>query len=147
MKEQFINQTVFVFCIVVLVLSSCQEPSSSATTEKLNLIKPAKEVILEDLKRPWSMAFLSENEALLTEKDGDLLKVNLESKEKIIIQGLPNDVSDSLLINANEYPAGTYPAGAKDFKGRYNGGLLDVVLHPDFSNNTFNVSSTFHSPL
>ena len=90
---------------------------------------------MDGLKRPWSMAFLSAEEALVTEKDGDLLKVNIVTKEKTIIQGFPTDVADSLVVIASNYPTGTYPTGTNGFKGRYNAGILDVVLDPDFSNN------------
>ena len=36
-----------------------------------------KEIVMEGLLHPWSMACLSENDALIAEKDGDLVRVNL----------------------------------------------------------------------
>lgn len=90
---------------------------------------------MDGLKRPWSMVFINQQEALLAEKDGDLLQINLATKTKTIIQGLPTDIADSLVVNAQDYPLGTYPTGTQGFKGRYNAGLFEVVLDPDFSNN------------
>ena len=53
---------------------------STRTPHKIfdvNAIRPEKETILEGLKRPWSMVFLSEDEVLISEKEGDLVKYNL----------------------------------------------------------------------
>ncbi|MFT4537212.1 MAG: glucose/arabinose dehydrogenase, partial [Saprospiraceae bacterium] len=99
------------------------------------IVQPTKEVVMDQLKRPWSMAFMSNYEALVVEKDGDLLKVNLNTKSKQVIGGFPNDLADSLLIVESKYPRGTYPNGSDGFKGRYNAGIFEVVLDPDFSNN------------
>jgi glucose/arabinose dehydrogenase len=85
----------------------------------VNAIRPQKETIMEGLKRPWSIAFLSEDEALVSEKDGDLVKINLLKKEKTRIEGFPADRADSL-------------TGFGD-----NTGKFEVLLDPDFSNNKF----------
>jgi glucose/arabinose dehydrogenase len=85
----------------------------------VNAIRLEKETILDGLKRPWSMAFLSEDEVLISEKEGDLIKYNLSKKEKTRIQGFPTDVEDSL-------------GGFGD-----NTGKFEVLLHPDFSNNKY----------
>ena len=78
-----------------------------------------KEVVFEGLNRPWSMAFLSEDEALVTEKNGNLLKIDLRSKTKKIIKGFPTDLTDSI---------GAIHIGD-------NSGIYEVLLHPDFSTN------------
>ena len=82
-------------------------------------VKPEKETILEGLKRPWSIAFLSENEVLISEKEGDLVRVDLTKKEKIKIQNFPSDLEDSL-------------GGFGD-----NTGKFEVLIDPDFKNNKF----------
>ena len=95
---------------------------STSKTHKIfdiNAIRPAKEIVFEGLKRPWSMAFITEQEALIFEKDGDLVKINLASKEKIKITGFPADMSDSLI-------------GFGDNTGRF-----EVVLDPDFNKTKF----------
>jgi glucose/arabinose dehydrogenase len=95
---------------------------STSTAHKVfdvNAIRPEKETVLEGLKRPWSIAFLSENEVLISEKEGELVKVNLLTKVKEKIQGFPMDFQDSI-------------AGFGD-----NTGKFEVLLDPDFKNNRF----------
>jgi glucose/arabinose dehydrogenase len=95
---------------------------STRTAHKIfdvNAIRPEKETVLEGLKRPWSIAFLSEDEVLISEKEGELVKVNLLTKAKVKIQGFPTDFQDSL-------------AGFGD-----NTGKFEVLLDPDFKNNKF----------
>lgn len=98
--------------------------------------KPVKEVVLDDLKRPWSMAFLSEYEALVTEKDGHLLKINLQTQEKTIIRGIPDDRADSVVTTVEDASSLHYPRGIRvGLKATFNAGLLDIVLDPDFTTN------------
>ena len=129
---------VIIFLSTCILFNSCQSDKvasvTATTTNKVANI-PIKETVMDGLKRPWSMAFISDKEALVAEKDGDLLKVNLTTKEKKIIKGFPTDLADSLVIFADNYPLGTYPSGTNGFKGRYNAGIFEVVLDPDFSSN------------
>lgn len=67
--------------------------------------------ILEGLNRPWGVAFLSETKVLITEKPGRLLQADISTGQRTEISGVP-DVFDS-----------------------GQGGLLDVVVHPNFSEN------------
>lgn len=85
----------------------------------INAIQLQKETIAEGLKRPWSMAFITEEEVLISEKEGSLLKFNLLTKEKTKIQGFPTDLEDSL-------------GGFGD-----NTGKFEVLLDPDFKNNKY----------
>lgn len=57
---------------------------------------PKKQVVVDGLNHPWSIAFVSDNEALISEKDGNLLRVDLQSKEKHIVKGFPSDLTDSI---------------------------------------------------
>ena len=118
-----------------LLLFSCKNHVDSGKAKLATSINPTKEVVMEDLKRPWSMAFLSSSEALVTEKDGDLLRVDLENNTKTIIEGFPSDLADSLFILHKNYPEGTYPKLEKGINLKYNAGIFDVVIDPDFSNN------------
>ncbi len=96
----------------------------STTTPHRIVEKPAmpvKEVIIDQLKRPWSMAFLSEDDVLINEKEGDLIKVNLLTKERIRINGFPADMADSIAF---------YHPGD-------NTGKFEVLLDPDFNRNKF----------
>jgi glucose/arabinose dehydrogenase len=80
-----------------------------------------KEVVMDSLKRPWSMAFLSEDEVLIAEKEGDLIKVNLLSKQRTRINGFPADMADSIAF---------YHPGD-------NTGKFEVLLDPDFKKNKY----------
>ena len=45
-------------------------------SEEIKLTK-----ITEDLKSPWSLFFINQNEALITEKSGNIIYFNLEKQE------------------------------------------------------------------
>ncbi|WP_336514928.1 PQQ-dependent sugar dehydrogenase [Pollutibacter soli] len=95
---------------------------STATPHRvidINTIKPAKEIIMQGLNRPWSIAFLSDDSALVSEKDGDLVRINLFNKEKTKIKNFPSDM-----------------AGEQTGFGD-NTGKFDVVIDPDFKRNKF----------
>lgn len=67
------------------------------------------EVVVDGLEIPWGMAFISTEELLVTEKSGTLYRV--KEGQKTIVNGLP------------------------EIYTRGQGGLLDVALHPNFSEN------------
>ncbi|MGB0228506.1 MAG: PQQ-dependent sugar dehydrogenase [bacterium] len=77
--------------------------------------------VVEKLQYPWAMDFLPGSEALVTEKPGRLQKVNLETGKKTEIQNLPE----------------IHAVG--------QGGLLDVMVHPDFKQNQ-KIFLTFSAP-
>lgn len=99
--------------------------------------KPEKEVIMTGLNRPWSMAFLSETKALVAEKDGDLLLVDLETKTRTAVSGLPGDVARKVLIDTTQHPKGTFPKQAHGQEQAFNAGWFQVLLDPDFANNAY----------
>ena len=59
---------------------------------------------------PWSMEFLPDGDLLVTERGGTFYRVNQRGEKRII-------------------------KGAPTVRARGQGGLLDVLLHPDFSQN------------
>ena len=119
------------FILCALLLAGCVNPD--VPHERTS---PVKETVLEGLKRPWGMAFLSEYEALVTEKDGHLLKVNLQTKEKTVIQGIPDDRVDSVVTKTQDATSLHYPRGiAAGLTTTFNEGLLDILLDPDFASN------------
>lgn len=63
-----------------------------------------------DILIPWGLAFLPDNEMLITSRAGDLYLFN-KNKKLILVPGTPK-----VFINNQ-------------------GGLLDIVLHPDFNSN------------
>ena len=68
-------------------------------------------VIAEGLDHPWSLVFISDDEILVTEKTG---KIRIIKNNRLLDESIKN-VPNSL------------------FAGQ--GGLSDIVLHPEFSNN------------
>jgi aldose sugar dehydrogenase len=47
----------------------------------LNSNEPKLEEIISDLKNPWSLSFVTDNDILISEKSGGLLKINLINKK------------------------------------------------------------------
>ncbi len=81
------------------------------------------------------MDFINEKEAIVAEKDGDLLWVNLATKERKPISGFPKDLFTTLKLDVSKYPEGTYPKRADGRMVRYNAGILEVLLDPKYSEN------------
>lgn len=125
-----------VLILVVFLFFGCTH-NDKGVADSFVPSQPVKDIVLDGLKRPWGMAFISENVALVTEKDGDLLRINLASKERHIIQGIPTDRADSIVTDAGDASSLHYPFGIQEgLKATFNAGLLDVVLDPDFENNS-----------
>ena len=119
--------------LALIILSACKTDQKVATPSYAN---PVKETVIDGLARPWSMAFLSETEVLLSEKDGDLLRINLNTKEKHVVKGFPEDKTDSLTYKQADYPFGTFPNGLTDgTKVTYNAGILEVLTDPEYATN------------
>jgi len=111
------------------------EGSREANLSGSQIVRPEKVTVMEGLRRPWSMTFLNEDEALLNEKDGDLLRVNLADQTQTTITGLPTDLADSLLIDSTSFPPIHAFPGAHGKHLKYNAGLFDLKLDPDFEAN------------
>lgn len=103
-----------VIIALVLFTTMIRRPSSSPQSgskhqeTKQNQTQPDEEVIADNLKIPWEVAFLPDGEMLVTERPGDLLKI----KDKTVI-----------------------PVEGVEHRGE--GGLLGLAIHPDFSHNHF----------
>lgn len=93
-----------------VILTGCSKKAP------VSLITPTKETVMDGLNHPWSIAFLSNEEALVSEKDGSLLRIDISSKEKHRIEGFPNDLTDS--IRAIHFGD--------------NSGIFEVLLDPEF---------------
>ncbi len=119
------------------IISKCTSAEPIAKTWDEMVPKPRKRVVMDQLNRPWSMAFFSETEALIAEKDGDLLKVNLEDGSRKAITGLPTDVARAIEIDTSVHRNGVFPGGAHGTIQAYNAGWFQVLLDPAFSENQF----------
>lgn len=85
--------------------------------------------VLEGLSHPWALAWLPDGRMLVTERPGRLLLVDGDAI--VSLAGLPP-------IHAQEDQL-TAPQGGSQ------GGLLDVVVHPDYANNGW-IYFTYSSP-
>ncbi|MEM9261507.1 MAG: PQQ-dependent sugar dehydrogenase, partial [Bacteroidota bacterium] len=124
------------FLAITCLLCTCESAQqNTSNTTVASASEPVKETVMESLRRPWSMKFLSEEEALLNEKDGDLLRINLTSGSRSTIAGIPQDLADSLRIDTTLYPPINAFPGAHGTNQKYNAGLFDLALDPGFATN------------
>ena len=103
--------------LLLPLLHSCSPGSGQAQIpvdapiEKLS-DRLIAEVLIEGLKRPWGMAWISPQKLLITERGGSVKLADLSTKEAQELAGV----------------APVFSSG--------QGGLLDVALHPSFSENS-----------
>ena len=97
----------------IIALAGVSGAFAAMTNDGVGAAQPAYRVVpvVEGLANPWSMAFLPNGDMLITEKPGRL---------RIVREGV-----------LQPEPVG----GVPEVLARGQGGLLDVVLHPDFENN------------
>ncbi len=81
-------------------------PAASSSSER-----PFQTAVVADFNAPWAMTFLPDRRMLVTEKRGELLLVSADGRQRTTVAGVP----------------------AVDSAGQ--GGLMDVVLHPQFASN------------
>ena len=108
---------------VFLIFSSCKKddsPSKDVIIEKedslsngQNKVSLRFDTLDHSFENPWGIAFLAKGELLITERSGTLWYFNEASKLKTEVKGIPE----------------VYANG--------QGGLLDVVLHPNFNQNKY----------
>ncbi len=70
------------------------------------------DIIRDDFSYPWSLAFLPNGDALISEKTGDLYRISLNGEEKNQISNVPDVIVTG------------------------QGGLQDIILDRDFANNS-----------
>ncbi|WP_319558960.1 PQQ-dependent sugar dehydrogenase [Marispirochaeta sp.] len=101
----------FFLLITLIAFTACgafsapglEEERIESRDESFSLVR-----ITEGIPNPWAFAFLSEGEVLITQRSGRLWRLDIDSGKRSEIGGLPE-------INAGG-----------------QGGLLDIVLHPDY---------------
>ena len=97
------------FTILALSLNACaQQSESKVKAEPPVTLNYTTEVVVPDLNIPWGMVFLPDGSMLITEKAGEL--IHFKNGTKTNISGLPE----------------VYLRG--------QGGLLDIEIHPDYTN-------------
>lgn len=111
------KKTIFLILSLSTLFINCKDENLRQADNKK--YKAIKEVKVDGLKHPWSICFLEENIALITEKDGGLLKVNISKGIKDSIRNFPTDLKDSLrIVNRGD-----------------NSGIFEVVKHPAYDSN------------
>ena len=95
------------FCTVILMLAGGIFAPGISATESDDVVYQV-EVLQEGLEYPWSLAQLPDGSVLVTEKPGRLLHLSADFSSRHSIEGVPK----------------------VDWVGQ--GGLLDVVLHPEY---------------
>lgn len=98
----------FILSSLLLSFSGCAQ---NDTTIKASTYKYSVETVVNDLQIPWAMAFLPDGSMLITEKSGELIHFKEGVKQQV--QGMP----------------AVYNRG--------QGGLLDIVLHPNYEENAW----------
>jgi glucose/arabinose dehydrogenase len=103
------KNSVLSFCLFVVMLNfSCaQDPENRAITAEKIPFNP--ELFIDELSIPWGFTFLPDSSILITEKSGEL--IYFSNGKKSIIGNTPE----------------VYQRG--------QGGLMDVVLHPNYREN------------
>lgn len=106
MRKQLIFLT-----FILLIFSSCRSeviPGDIIETEEVSL---TIDTLATGIENPWGMAFLPDGRILIAERPGRLRVFALGELRETPVQGIP------------------------EIWDRGQGGLLDVVLHPDYENN------------
>lgn len=99
----------FLFVFLLLALASgCAESPSQVQSEKANFVI---EQLADSLQIPWGMAFLSDDQLLITERRGEVYLLDIPSKQLTPIKGAPR------------------------VKNSGQGGLLDVAVPDDYADN------------
>jgi glucose/arabinose dehydrogenase len=102
------------FHIIIFSVTFCASALAQNRSSVINSEKHAFRIatLLTGLENPWSVAFLPDGRMLVTERVGRLRLVGLDFRlDPVPIEGLPETVA------------------------RGQGGLFDVVLHPQYSQN------------
>lgn len=102
--------------ILLLTFSACAQKDNTIEESTLTY---SYETVVGDLQIPWGMAFLPDGSMLITEKSGEL--IHFKDGNKHLISGMP------------------------EVYNRGQGGLMDVVLHPNYQKNGW-IYFTFASP-
>jgi glucose/arabinose dehydrogenase len=99
--------------VVCIALSACgAESNSSAAPQVDSNVRPFVATPVATLDEPWAMTFLPDGRMLISEKKGRLLVVTQDGAKSEPVSGVPE----------------------VDYGGQ--GGLGDVVLHPEFADNS-----------
>jgi glucose/arabinose dehydrogenase len=96
---------------VLLVATTTAVPLATATTHESDQARFEVTTVASGLEHPWAIAFLPDGSQLVTERAGRLRIIRNGELEEEPVSGVP------------------------EVAARGQGGLLDILLHPDFDQN------------
>lgn len=100
---------ILIFILSPVFLGCAQQKQNDITISTVNK-NYTTEVVVPNLQVPWAMAWLPDMSMLITERNGDLIHFKNGQKTKV-------------------------QTNLSDIYVRGQGGLLDIILHPDYENN------------
>ena len=100
---------VSLFLLFINYSACAQQTESDVGAVDPENINYTTELIVQELNIPWGLTFLPDGSQLITEKSGEL--IHFKENKKITIKGLP------------------------EIYNRGQGGLLDVITHPQYAEN------------
>lgn len=92
-----------------LILVACSTEDATGQSAAASTDKPFKTSVIGDFESPWSMTFLPDGRALISEKAGEMILFDPKNGTKIPVAGIPKVDSEG------------------------QGGLMDIVLSPTFA--------------
>ena len=98
----------YLYLFVVTLNFSCAQNAENEVNTPLEIPFSA-ELFVDELQLPWGMAFLPDGSLLITEKSGEI--IHFKDGKKVNISNVP------------------------PVYNRGQGGLLDIVLHPEYASN------------
>jgi len=109
-NEMKLSKSLFAL-LITFSLFSCKEnkTSDSLTLNNTVIEDYSHEVVVPDIDIPWGFIFLPDGSMLINDKSGEL--IHFKNNKKTVISGLP------------------------EVKVQGQGGLMDIELHPNYSEN------------
>lgn len=101
------------FLTIALLFAGCNVAGDATAQAPAAGARPFQVETVADFDSPWAMTFLPDGRMLITEKAGTLLLVTADGRQRRAVAGIPTVMSQG------------------------QGGLMDVVLHPQFAQNRF----------
>ena len=111
-KTSHTVRTTIVLFILICLIASCSTKQKEFFIIESEGTKLKVETVTDSITIPFGMDFLPDGRLLVTDRAiGNMVVVNTETGEKELLQGVPKVV------------------------GQGDGGLLDILVHPDYKNN------------